>query len=219
VPDLEYIALDDELYAYVNAHHSGHDPLLDELHRETAALGSVISMQISADEGALMTLLCRAIGARRAIEVGTFTGYSSLCIARGLPEDGHLLCCDISPDWTAIARRYWERAGLAHKIELRLGAALSTLRALPPDPVVDLSFIDADKSNYGAYYEEILLRTRPGGLVLLDNVLWSGRVIVPADQDEDTVALRRVNDMIAADRRVDSVMLPIRDGLTIVRKR
>ena len=214
-----YIPLNDKLYDYLNAHHSGQDALLDELAAETARLGGVSTMQISPDQGMLMTLLCRSINARRAVEVGTFTGYSSLCIARGLPEDGRLLCCDRSEEWTAIARRYWERAGLGHKIELRLGPALDTLRALPLEPVVDLSFIDADKSNYASYYEELLPRTRPGGLILLDNVLWSGKVIDPEVQDENTVALRHINDVIATDRRVDSVMLPIRDGLTLVRKR
>jgi caffeoyl-CoA O-methyltransferase len=167
----------------------------------------------------LMTMLTRTSSARRAVEVGTFTGYSSLCIARGLPEDGKLLCCDTSEEWTSVARRYWERAGLRNKIELRLGPALDTLRALPEEPAVDLSFIDADKANYAHYYEELLKRTRPGGLILLDNVLWSGKVIDPSVRDEDTVALRHVNDLIAADGRVDSVMLPVRDGLTLVRKR
>lgn len=217
--NLNHLGMNDKIYDYVNAHHSGHDPLLEELAAETARLGGVSVMQIGPDQGMLMTMLTRSISARRAVEVGTFTGYSSLCIARGLAEDGKLLCCDTSEEWTAVARRYWDRAGLQNKIELRLGPALDTLRALPQEPTVDLSFIDADKANYAHYYEELLKRTRPGGLILLDNVLWSGKVADPAESDENTVALRHVNDLIAADRRVDSVMLPVRDGITIVRKR
>jgi caffeoyl-CoA O-methyltransferase len=176
-------------------------------------------MQVAPEQGAFMTLLVRATGARRAIEVGTFTGYSALCIARGLPDDGQLLACDVSEEWTSIGRRYWERAGVAKKIDLRIGPALDTLRALPQEPRFDLAFIDADKTSYPAYYEEILLRLRQGGLILVDNVLWMGRVVDASADDENTRAIRAFNDRVAADRRVDCVMLAVSDGLTLLRKR
>jgi caffeoyl-CoA O-methyltransferase len=208
-----------EVHAYLVAHGTPPDPLLRELAEETARLGPISMMQIAPEQGALMTLLARAMGARRAIEVGTFTGYSALCIARGLPDDGLLLACDVSDEWTSIGRRYWERAGVAKKIELRLGPALETLRALPQEPGFDLGFIDADKPSYPAYYEEILRRLRPNGLILVDNVLWFGRVADPAADDEQTRAIRAFNDLVAADRRVDCVMLAVSDGLTILRKR
>jgi caffeoyl-CoA O-methyltransferase len=176
-------------------------------------------MQIAPEQGAFMTLLARAIGAKRVIEVGTFTGYSALCIARGLPDEGRLLACDVSEEWTAIAARYWKRAGVADRIELRLGPALDTLRALPVEARFDMGFIDADKPSYPAYYEEILVRLRPGGLILVDNVLWFGRVVDPAADDPQTAAIRAFNDQVAADPRVDCSMLPVSDGLTILRKR
>ncbi len=193
--------------------------MLATLAAETESLGQISLMQIAPEQGAFLTLLTRAIAARAAVEVGTFTGYSALCVARGLPTDGRLLCCDVNEEWTSIARRHWERAGVADKIELRLGPALDTLRALPAEPQFDLGFIDADKTNYRNYYEEILTRLRPNGLMLLDNVLWMGQVVDAATTDENTRALRDLNDCIAADRRVEAVMLPIADGLTIVRKR
>ena len=166
-----------------------------------------------------MTLLTRAIGARRAVEVGTFTGYSALSIARGLPEDGHLLCCDVSEEWTRLARRAWEKAGVADRIELRIAPAAETLRALPEQEMFDLGFIDADKPSYGVYFEEILKRLRPGGLLLVDNVLWGGNVIDPEADDENTVAIRAFNDAVASDPRVDCAMIPLSDGLTLLRKR
>jgi caffeoyl-CoA O-methyltransferase len=159
------------------------------------------------------------VGARRAIEVGTFTGYSSICIARGLPPDGRLLCCDVSEEWTALARRFWEKAGVADRIELRLAPAAETLRALPEDPVFDLAFLDADKPGYPVYYEEILRRLRPGGVILADNVLWMGRVADPAADDPQTAAIRAFNAQVAGDPRVDCVMIPLSDGLTLLRKR
>jgi len=167
----------------------------------------------------LLTMLTRLAGARRAVEVGVFTGYSSICIARGMPADGHLLACDVSDQWTSIARRYWKRAGLEDRIELRLGPALDTLRALPAEPVFDLAFIDADKGNYPLYYEELVSRLRPGGLIILDNVLRGGEVADPAAQDPGTLAMRDLNDLIVGDSRAESVMLPVRDGVTLVRKR
>ncbi|MGI8796893.1 MAG: O-methyltransferase [Acidimicrobiia bacterium] len=153
------------------------------------------------------------------IEVGTFTGYSALAIARGLPDDGRLLCCDVNEEWTAIGRQHWEKAGVASKIELRLAPALDTLRSLPRDEVYDLAFIDADKPNYPNYYEEVLARTRPNGVILVDNVLLMGEVVNPEANDEGTLAIRAFNDMVAADVRVDAAMLAISDGLTLARKR
>ncbi len=208
-----------DIHAYLVAHGTPPDPVLSDLAEETARLGPIAMMQIAPEQGAFMTLLARAIGAKRAIEVGTFTGYSALCIARGLPDDGQLLACDVSEEWTAIARRHWERAGVAKKIELRLGPALETLRSLPVEPRFDMGFIDADKPSYPAYYEEILVRLCPGGLILVDNVLWMGRVADPAVDDPQTVAIRAFNDLVAADARVECVMLPISDGLTLLRKR
>jgi caffeoyl-CoA O-methyltransferase len=175
-------------------------------------------MQIAADQGTLLTVLVAAMGARRALEVGTFTGYSSLCIARGLGPDGRLLACDVSEEWTAIARRYWARAGLNDRIQLRLGPAAETLRSLPLEPAFDFVFIDADKTGYPTYYEESLRRLRPGGLIAVDNVLWSGEVVRPDAQDEDTRAIRAFNDFVASDTRVRSVMIPVADGLTLVQK-
>ena len=165
-----------------------------------------------------MTLLTRVVGARRAIEVGTFTGYSALAIARGLPDDGHLLCCDVSEEWTSIAGRHWDLAGIAGKIELRIGPALDTLRSLPRDESYDLAFIDADKPNYPNYFEELLPRLRRNGVILVDNTLWSGAVIDSSTTDDNTKAIQAFNDMVAADDRVDCVMLAISDGLTLLRK-
>jgi len=168
---------------------------------------------------ALMAMLVHITNARNVVEVGTFTGYSALCVARGLADDGRLLCCDVSEEWTAIGRRAWERAGVAHRIDLRIAPALETLRALPADTEIDLAFIDADKPSYAAYYEELLTRLRPGGLIVVDNVLWDGNVVNPDAQDENTVAIRAFNDLVAADERVDRVMLAVSDGLTLLRKR
>jgi caffeoyl-CoA O-methyltransferase len=219
MPD-KFTALSGALYDYLAAHRSERDPVLAELAQETAAaLGPISMMQIAPEQGAFMTMLARVIDARRAVEVGTFTGYSALSIARGLPDDGRLLCCDINDEWTAMARRYWEKAGVAHKIELRLGPALETLGALPPDTQFDLAFIDADKPNYRHYYEAILTRLRPNGLILFDNVLWMGQVLDTASTDDSTRAIQALNDFLPTDRRVDVVMLAIADGLTIVRKR
>ena len=207
------------VHAYLVRHGTPPDPVLRDLAEETARLGQISMMQIAPEQGAFMTLLARAIGARRAVEVGTFTGYSALCIARGLPDDGHLLACDVSEEWTAIARRHWKRAGVAQKIELRIGPGVETLRSLPVEPRFDLGFIDADKTSYAHYYEEILKRLRPGGLILVDNVLWFGRVADPTDDEPQTRAIRAFNDAVAADARVDCVMLPVSDGLTLLRKR
>jgi caffeoyl-CoA O-methyltransferase len=215
----KFTALTGELYDYMRAHGHNRDPLLEELAEETSKLGRVSQMQISAEEGTFMGILVRAIGVRSAVEVGTFTGYSSMCVARALPPEGRLLCCDVNAEWTAIARRYWERAGVADKITLKLGPGLDTLRSLPATTRFDFAFIDADKPNYRNYYEECLKRMRPDGLILIDNVLWSGRVIEPSDSSDDTRAIREFNDFIAGDERVEAVMVPVADGLTIARKK
>jgi caffeoyl-CoA O-methyltransferase len=214
-----FITLDSKLYRYVVAHGQNDDPVLQELADETARLGPIGGMQISPEQGTLMTILARAIGARSAIELGTFTGYSAICVARALPPDGRLLCCDVSEEWTAIARRYWDNAGVANRITLKIAPALDTLRALPAAETIDFAFIDADKTNNRAYYEEILRRTRPNGLVLIDNVIWGGRVIDSKDQSADTRAIREFNDFLVTDKRVDVVMIPFSDGLTICRKK
>ncbi len=207
-----------EVHEYVVAHGSPPDEIQQALIAETAELPMAM-MQIAPEQGAFMTMITRLIGARRAVEVGTFTGYSALAIARGLPADGRLLCCDVSEEWTAIARRAWARAGVDHQIELKLAPAIETLRALPHDEEIDLAFIDADKPSYGAYYEELLARLRPNGLVMIDNTLWGGAIIDADASDENTVALRVFNDMVAADDRVEVAQLTLGDGLTMVRKR
>jgi len=217
---MKYTPLTPELYDYLVKHGHNDDPILAELAEETAAkLGPISMMQIAPEQGTLLSILARVSGARSAIEIGTFTGYSAISIARGLPADGHLLCCDINEEWTAIARRYWAKAGLTDKITLRLGPALDTLGALPRDHRFDFAFIDADKTSYRAYYEALLPRLRPNGLILFDNVLWMGQVIDATNKGEDTVALRALNDHIARDRRVQAVMIAVSDGITVVRKR
>jgi caffeoyl-CoA O-methyltransferase len=212
--------IDPAVSDYVLEHSTAADDLLRELAQETRdALPEESGMQVSHDEGGLLTMLARLTGARRAVEVGVFTGYSSICIARGMAADGHLLACDVSEEYTSIARRYWKRAGLEDRIELRIGPALGTLRTLPAEPVLDLAFIDADKVSYPLYYEELLPRLRPGGLLILDNVLLGGWVLDPATQNAAAQAVRRTNEIVAGDDRVEAVMLPMRDGVTIARKR
>jgi caffeoyl-CoA O-methyltransferase len=218
-PPLKSLGLTPELHAYLVAHGTPPDAVQRDLIAETAKLGQIAVMQVAPEQGAFLTLLARLIGARSAIEVGTFTGYSALAIARGLAPGGRLLCCDVSAEWTDIARRAWERAGVADRIDLAIAPATETLRALPAGTSFDLAFIDADKTSYRLYYEEILKRLRPGGVILVDNVLWSGAVIDPADQAADTRAIRAFNDAVAADPRVDCVMIAIADGLTLLRKR
>jgi caffeoyl-CoA O-methyltransferase len=215
----KFLSLDRTLYDYVVAHGHNADPLLRELAEETSQLGPLSSMQIAPEQGTLMGLLARAIGARSAIEVGTFTGYSSICVARALPEDGRMLCLDVSEQWTAVARRYWERAGLTRRITLKLGPAAETLGALPVLETFDFAFIDADKENYLLYYEEILKRTRRNGLILVDNVLWNGQVVNESDQTSSTRAIREFNDFVVNDQRVEAVLVPVADGLTIARKK
>ena len=210
--------LDDALDAYVRAHTEPPGPIARDLIAETAAL-PMAGMQIGPDEAGLLALLVRISGARDLIEVGTFTGYSSLAMASALPEGGRLLCCDVSEEWTAIARRYWRRAGVADRIELRLAPAIETLRALPAGPQFDLAFLDADKERYPDYFAELVPRLRPGGLLLADNVLWSGAVADDADQRESTAGLRRFSRLAVDDDRLETVLLPAFDGLSISRRR
>jgi caffeoyl-CoA O-methyltransferase len=218
LPQPKFTALDDALYGYLLAHRSPDDEVVRELREETARLGDWAVMQISPDQATFLRLLVAATGARRAVEVGTFTGLSSLAVARGLPADGRLLCLDVSEEWTAIARGAWKKAGVDGKIELRIAPAADTLRGLPLEPQFDFAFIDADKKSYEVYWDEIVKRLRPGGLIAADNVLWDGDVVRPQEQDEDVVAIRKFNEMVLADRRVESVMLAIADGLTIARR-
>ena len=215
------ITLTDSLYDYMNDVSLREPPLLLALREETSEL-TQRSMQISPEQGQFMALLARLIGARRCLEVGVFTGYSSLATALALPDDGHIIACDVSEEWTSVARRYWRRAGVEHKIDLRLAPATGTLDALLAqglDRTFDFAFIDADKTNYLEYYERTLALLRTGGLVLVDNTLWSGRVADPEIADADTVALRHFNEVLHRDERVDLSLLPLGDGLTLARKR
>ena len=215
------IAMTDALYDYLIATTLREPPLLAELRRETAPLPMAM-MQIAPEQGQLMALLVELIGARRAIEVGTFTGYSALCVALAMPPDGRVIACDISEEYAAIARRYWARAGVAGRIDLRLAPALHTLDGLIAEgrhDSFDFAFIDADKPNYGGYYERILALLRPGGLLLVDNVLWGGSVADPAKTDCDTQAIRALNARARADERVTISLVPIGDGVLLVRKR
>jgi caffeoyl-CoA O-methyltransferase len=211
--------LTSELADYLVEHGTPPDAVQRALIEETAALGAVAGMQIAPEQGAFLTLFTRLIGARNAIEIGTFTGYSALCIARGLPDDGTLVCCDVSEEWTAIGRKAWEAAGVAGRIDLRIAPALETLGALPADAAFDLAFIDADKPNYANYFDALLPRMRPNGAILVDNVLWDGNVVKDDVTDANTTAIKAFNDRVARDDRVDVVMLPLADGLTICRKR
>jgi caffeoyl-CoA O-methyltransferase len=215
------LALDEDLHAYLVAHGSKPDDLTAELIEETQrALGGAAGMQISPEQAAFFTVLAKVTGVRQGVEVGTFTGLSSLAVARGMAPEGKLICFDISEEYTSIARRYWDRAGVADRVELRIGPAVEGLRELPEEPHLDWVFIDADKENYAAYWEALVPRVRSGGLLAVDNVLWSGRVLdPPADRDSSTAAIVAFNDMVVADKRVEPVMLPIGDGLTLARKR
>ena len=195
--------------------------LLAELRAETEQLPQS-NMQICPEQGALTAMLTRLMGAERVLEVGTFTGYSSVAMALALPESGRITCCDLSDEWTRIARRYWERAGVADKVELRLGPAVETLDLLLAEGragLYDLAFVDADKESYLAYHERCLQLLRPGGAVLYDNVLWGGSVLDDDDDRASTVAIRELNEALAADDRIDLVMVPVGDGLTICRRR
>ena len=211
--------LDEALYRYVLDHTSPADEVQHALAEVTTALGPQARMQVARDQGLFLSMLVSAVRPRLAVEVGTFTGASSLAIARALPDGGRLLCCDVSEEWTAIARRHWEAGGVSDRIDLVIAPAIQTLRALPDDMPVDFAFIDADKTGYLAYYEELVPRLSDHGILVVDNVLWSGRVMDPSVVDPDTVALREFNARVVTDDRVEVVMLSIGDGVTLVRRR
>jgi predicted O-methyltransferase YrrM len=214
--------LTDSLYEYLLSVSLREHPLLAELRAETARDPTNMQLQIAPEQGQLMALLVRLLGARRCLELGVFTGYSSLVTALALPEDGRIVACDVSEEWTAVARRYWQRAGVAHKVDLRLAPALVTLDALLAQGGAgsfDFAFMDADKERYSTYYERILTLLRPGGLLAIDNTFWSGKVADPAETDPETAALRQLNGQLRHDGRIDLAMLPVADGLTLVRKR
>lgn len=212
--------LDNQLYDYLNSISRQEPEILSQLRQETAQ-NPLARMQIAPEQGHLMTLLVQLMGAKKVLELGVFTGYSSLAVALALPPQGKLVACDISQEYTAIARRYWQQAGVADKIELYLAPALKTLERLLAEGeagTFDFAFIDADKRNYSAYYEQTLQLLRPGGLIAVDNVLWSGRVADPQVQDNRTKAMRKFNQKLHQDQRVFLSLLPIADGLTLVRK-
>jgi len=215
------LPLTDALQDYVVGHTAREHPVLAELREATAGMKHA-TMQIGPDQGALMALLAKLVGARRAIEIGVFTGYSALAVALALPEDGRLIACDVNEEWTAMARRYWDKAGVGKRIELRLGRALGTLDALLAEGgagAFDFAFIDADKRNYLGYYERCLALVRAGGLIAADNTLWSGAVIDRDDRSADTEAIRAFNERLRADDRIDLAFLTVGDGLTLARKR
>jgi len=207
-----------DIVRYAAAHGTQPDASQRQLIEETDALGMARQLQIGGEQGVLMEMLARLCGARSAIEIGTFTGYSALCLARGMGPHGRLICCDVSVEWTDIARRNWAAAGVADQIDLRIGPALDTIRSLPANEQFDLVFIDADKTNYVAYYDELVPRVRAGGLLMIDNTLWKGQVLDETDQSADTKAIRALNDHVAADARVTVVIVTIADGLTLALK-
>jgi caffeoyl-CoA O-methyltransferase len=216
------IQVDDHLYDYILAVSSREPDLMRRLRDETATLGAVFRMQISPEQGQLMFLLAQLVGARKTLEVGVFTGYSALSVALALPEDGRVVACDVSEEWTSVGRRYWAEAGVSHKIDLRIAPALDTLDALIADGQqgsFDFAFIDADKVNYSGYFERALVLLRSGGLIAVDNTLWSGKVADPGENDPDTVAIREFNQNLHHDARVSLSLLPVGDGLTLAMKR
>jgi caffeoyl-CoA O-methyltransferase len=211
--------IDGAVVQYASAHSDGPDEIQVELQEATRErTGRAAGMQIGDDQAVLMEIITRAMGATAALEVGTFTGYSALAIARGMGPGGRLLCCDVSEEWTAVAREYWEKAGVEDRIELRIGPAIETLRSLPSTEQFDLAFVDADKTGYPAYYEEIVPRLRPGGLLLADNTLQGGRVLDPPPNDDSVKAIQLFNDHAATDPRVRVVLIPIGDGVTFIQK-
>ena len=215
--EAKFISLDEKLNDYVIAHSGAtNDDLLNDLRARTETLGDIAGMLISREQGTFLTLL--AMSATHALEIGTFTGYSSTCIARGLPEGGTLTCLDISDEWTNIAREFWKTGGVSERITLHLGAAAETFAKIPADKKFDFVFIDADKPNYDVYYEMVLPRVSVGGLIIFDNMLWHGKVIDESLSDEDTVAIRNLNDKLTADNRIISVLVPVGDGFHMCRK-
>ena len=215
----KFTALTDELHDYVVANGAREDEVLARVREETAAMGDIAVMQIAPDQGALMTMLARISGAWRALEVGTFTGYSAICIARGLADGGELVACELDPERAAIAARNIEAAGLGDRVDLRVGPAAETLVELAGSEPFDLAFIDADKTSYPAYYEAALELLRTGGLLILDNVLMDGRVLDPGEADDSAAVIARLNGEIASDPRVEIAMIAVADGLTLARKR
>jgi len=204
---------------YIAQHRDPEEALLAELRAETQLLGGVSRMQVSASQGLLLGMLVQAVGATQVLEVGTFTGYSSICMARRLPEDGRLYCFDVSEQYTSVARRYWQKAGLDERIELILGPAVDSLAALSEEEWVDFAFIDADKGNYWNYVQLILPRLRRGGLIAVDNVLWSGAVAEPEEVGETVVGIRDFNRRVLEDERIESLIVAVGDGLNLLQKR
>lgn len=217
--DLKHVSLTPDLYDYLIQHGTPPDDVLREIIEETAKFGRYEIMRCVPEQGALLTLLARLMDAEQALELGTFTGYSSVCIARGLRPGGRLLCCDVSEEWTDVARAAWRKAGLEDRVDLRIGPALDTLRALPEEPRFDLAFIDADKQNYWNYFEAVLARVRHNGLIIIDNTLFQGLVIDPDTESESARMVNDFNVRLAQDQRVDVVMTAIHDGMTLARKR
>jgi caffeoyl-CoA O-methyltransferase len=216
--EAKFITLTPEVYEYVVQHRTpSPDSVLDDLRKETEALGDISRMLISREQGSFLTVLVAALGAARVIEIGTFTGYSSICIARGLPAQGKLICCDRSEAWTGIAQKYWRKAGVDPKINLILGDAKATLSSLKSE-TFDLAFIDADKVDYDTFYETLLPQMKPNGVFLFDNMLWKGNLVKKHD-DPDGHAIDRLNKKLAADSRVECVLLPIADGIMMCRKK
>jgi len=205
-----------ELNRYIQDYAGGRDEVLRRVERETAELGDDAMMQTAPEQAAFLEMLVRLSGAERAVEVGTFTGYAAIRIARGLGEGGSLLCCELDPERAATARRNLDTAGVGDRVEIAVGPAIGTLRALPTEPTIDFAYLDADKTGYPDYYEEIVSRLGPGGLLAIDNVFMGGEILKP--EREGTIAMARLNDLILEDDRVDSVMLGMADGLTLVRR-
>ncbi len=212
-------SLTQDLYRFILRNRTAEEQLLGELRRETEQrIGRLAGMMISEEQGLLLRILVAAIGARRVVEVGTFTGYSAACMAAALPADGRLVCCDVSQEWTSIGVPYWRRGGLSDRIDLRIAPALDTLRELPSQPPIDFAFVDADKDNYVAYFEALLPKLRPNGLLAFDNVMWHNWMMDAANQDAETIGIREFNDHILGDPRIETVMLHVGDGVTLIRK-
>lgn len=211
--------LDPGVAEYIDAHSTPPDAVQRELIRRTVDLGVGANMQIGALQGTFMSIIAAALQPMLAVEIGTFTGYSALAVARAMPAEGRLICCDRSREWTDVGRTAWVEAGVSDRIEVRLGPALETLRALPAVPPIDLAFIDADKTEYVDYYEELMTRLAPTGLILVDNVLWDGHVADQSDQSVSTRALRRFNEHVRDDPRVEVALLPVGDGLSVIGRR
>jgi caffeoyl-CoA O-methyltransferase len=215
----KYVALNDRLYDYLLRCRSDFaDPLLAELRAETAALGEVSVCQISDEQGTFLSVLVAALGVRTALEIGTFTGYSSLCMARAMPAAGRIICLDQSKEWTNIADKYWRKAGVRDRIDLRLGPAIPSLQQLDPGLSFDFVFIDAEKTQYDAYYELVLPRVRQNGLILFDNMLWAGRLGGEPIQDPTGKAIDALNQKLAKDKRVEAVLISVADGIQVCRK-